>query len=812
MTALGRSGSAIRAALTIVMCAWSQVASAQLACDPCTVGVVLDGPWERNDEIRGIFEREVLDLTSGEFVVQFPAAKRLLADWTLEGARQAVEALIADPEVDILLTSGPVASTYVGRRGNLPKPVIAAFVLDPELLGIPVATNDEGDRVSGVTNLTYVTFPSDLSETLTRFREVAPFDHLTILVNEGLATAIPELLDNTRAEVQELGIALEVIRVSNSVEAALAAISPESDAVYVVPLMQLPPGDFDRLVRGLIERRLPSFSYWGRSEVERGLLTSIYLDTDFERIGRRIAVSLRRVVRGDDAGTIPVDFRRSQRLTLNMATARAIGAYPSWSVMTEAEILHDDREDIQRQLDLMSVARMALDVNLDLLAQGRFVAAGAQDVQVARSVRFPQLNVSGLTQFIDKDRAEASFGSQPQRAFVGRAGVSQLIYSDAALAGVEIEQQVQEARVQQHAQTRLDVIRDATVAYLNVLRAKTFERIQRENLNVTRSNLELAQARRRIGVARASEVIRWENQIANNRREVIRASAQRNIAEIQLNRLLNRPLEEPFLTMESDLGDPALLTTAAQLSPYLDNPFAFDIFRDFMTREALAAAPEIAQLDAGIQAQTRALVTADRAFWAPTVALQGDVSGVQTAGAGSSGPGLDLPVGFAFTRPNKINWTLGLNASLPLFTGGARRAERTRAEEALAKLQLDRRAVAERIEQRVRSALHAAGASFAGIELANTAADAARSNLTLVTDAYEQGVLSILDLLDAQNAALVAEQLAANAVYDYLIDLMNVQRALGRFDFFREPAEQQAFLDRLARFFSAAGYQPGPIR
>ena len=28
------------------------VAVAQMQCEPCTVGVVLDGPWERNDEVR----------------------------------------------------------------------------------------------------------------------------------------------------------------------------------------------------------------------------------------------------------------------------------------------------------------------------------------------------------------------------------------------------------------------------------------------------------------------------------------------------------------------------------------------------------------------------------------------------------------------------------------------------------------------------------------------------------------------------------------------------------------------------------------
>ena len=385
--------------------------------------------------------------------------------------------------------------------------------------------------------------------------------------------------------------------------------------------------------------------------------------------------------------------------------------------------------------------------------------------------------------------------------------MSQLIYSDSARANVDIQGHLQTSREQVRERTRLDVALDGAAAYLDVLRAKAFERIQRDNLTVIRSNLELAETRRRIGVARQSEVIRWENEIANNRRDVIRANAQRNLAEIELNRLLNRPLEESFATVESDLDDPNLLTTAAQLEPYVGNPVAFDIFRDFMTEEGLARAPELRELDAAIRSQRRTVVAAERAFWAPTVALQADVTGIETGGVGSGTLGLNLPFPSALSRPNGLNWTIGFSASVPVFSGGARRAELGRAREVLDERLLDRRAAAERLEQRIRSTLHQVGASYAAIELAWLAADAARRNQALVTDAYEQGVVPILDLLDAQNAALVADQVAASVVYDYLIDLMRVQRAIGRFDFLMTSDEHQVFLKRLEAFFTAAGYQ-----
>ncbi len=81
------------------------------------------------------------------------------------------------------------------------------------------------------------------------------------------------------------------------------------------------------------------------------------------------------------------------------------------------------------------------------------------------------------------------------------------------------------------------------------------------------------------------------------------------------------------------------------------------------------------------------------------------------------------------------------------------------------------------------------------------AAEAARKNLELVTDSYSRGVVSIIDLLDAKNAALVAEGCAANAEYDVLIDLMQLQRGTNNIDFFRSDEERTAWFDRLAAFF-----------
>lgn len=104
--------------------------------------------------------------------------------------------------------------------------------------------------------------------------------------------------------------------------------------------------------------------------------------------------------------------------------------------------------------------------------------------------------------------------------------------------------------------------------------------------------------------------------------------------------------------------------------------------------------------------------------------------------------------------------------------------------------------------------MEVARASLTGIGLARQAADAAAKNLELVTDAYARGAVSIIDLLDAQNAGLNAEELATNATYDYLVDLLEVERAISSIELLGTPETSAAFFVRLEKYFRERGLSP----
>ncbi len=758
------------------------------------IGVVVDGPWLNNDWIRELTSTEVKTLTEGEFDVRFPDEHYLIGDGTYLTAQDNIRRLLDDSDVDLVITWGLISSHAVCCFGNPPKPVIAPVVLDPLLQGLPF----ENGR-SGVPNLNYVTLPDTLARQLQLFRDIVPFEHVAILTSAQLVEAIPEIMERT-SNLTGSELAFEYVPVGVSAKEALQALSPSVDAVYVWPLFQFSQEEYGKLIAGLIELELPSFSGLGGGDVEAGMLASAGSPEFFPKLTRRIALNVQRILLGEDAGDLPVAFSVRDNLVINMATARAIDVSPRWEVLIEAELLHAEDVEGAYDLDIEKAVREAVEVNLDLVARRISLAAGAEEVAIARSSLRPQLDLSATGLQVDEDRAAASFGSQPERSATGSLTLSQILYSDAASANVAIQRRLQEGREADLETLELDIAVEAATTYLNLMRAKALERVQRNNVDRTKSNLDLAEVRRDIGVASAGEVLRWESEVATARQSLIEAIADRRSAEIAVNRLLHRRLEAPFIAEEVTLETRGLGATESRFHFFVDTPKRYQLIRDFIVVEGLSRSPELTQIDAAIEAQARLAASARRAFWSPTVAIQGGLDEILSkSGAGSQAgvPGLGLPVA------DDTGWSFALNASLPLFAGGLRFAERSQAELELKRLQLERSAVAERLEQRIRTALEQARSSFIGIRLSGQAAEAARGNLDLVEDSYARGVASLLDLLDAQTNSLNAEEQSANALYNFLIDLLETQRAANSIEFLVTDDERDAFLERLVGYLQA---------
>lgn len=767
------------------------------------IGLIRDGATGDRLDTQALVRREIEELTSGEFRVEFPPEAQVSGEWTVESIDRAWDRLFALRGLDLVVAIGLIASQRAGARERLPVPVVGMFVVDPRAQGLPF---DARRGASSRRNFTYVANPELLEADLGQMKKLFRARRIAYLMTEAFRASVPGLADDVRRTAADLGLELDLIGVDGT--DPLSRLPDDVDAVYVGVLPRLSAEAMTALLDGLRARGLPSFVQSGRPAVEAGGLAGIADGIDLPRRARRVALNVQRIALGESAADIPVFITRTKRLVINMATARDIGFWPDWAAMTQAELLERKRTDVERRLTLESAAREALERNLEFLANEQAVEAGAKEIARARARLFLQADAELAGSWIDRDRT-ASIQNRAERQIDLSLSGRQVLYDDSFYANLTVQKYIQESREYDRETLRLDVLQAATKSYLDVLRTLTLERIQVKNLDLTRSNRELAVVRRSVGVAGPSEVYRWDSQLASDQSAVIDAIAQRNAAEIGLNRVLNHPLEDPFIASEAEMDDPLELLEGSSWARSVENPFTFKVFRSFMSEVGIEASPALQAIDAGISATERQLVAANRAWWLPQFGLEGQV-GVIVAQDGNGSEEFDpgvLPPELSLATPDDVSWLVGVNASYPLFTGLERRAEVRQAKLEIQQQRLERQSVALQVEEAVRQSLHIAGASYAAIGLSRESAEAARKNLEVIRDSYAEGTTGYLNLLDAQNQALVAEQVAANAVFDFLSDLMDVQRAINRFVMLEGPAEQDRFEERLKVYFRDADLQ-----
>ena len=214
---------------------WSYVEAKSLPV--IQIGTVRDGPSELVPELRDLIQKEIRELTSGEFDIRFPDDLQLEGGWSVQGVKQAIDRVLAQPRVDLVIALGILASQEVSQRKQLPKPVIAPLIIDPHLQGLPFKKG-----TSGMKNLSYLVTGKGFERDLEAFKEVFPFTRLTLLADRVLLEAFPPVKDRARKMAETYGVKLTVVPVETSAEAAIGSIPPDTEAVYLSPLPRLLAG------------------------------------------------------------------------------------------------------------------------------------------------------------------------------------------------------------------------------------------------------------------------------------------------------------------------------------------------------------------------------------------------------------------------------------------------------------------------------------------------------------------------------------------------------------------------------------------
>ena len=744
-----------------------------------TIAILTDGPWLSNPQAVELFKKEIVRNAEGNFIPVFPKQFMVSGDNSADLIRQRFEKLLSTPEVDLVLTLGTIGSAIAVKSKNLRKPVIAPFIFNASALKPPLKNGG-----SGVYNLTYTDLKIPVDQAILTFRKITPISDIAILVDERDLKALPSIEKFARSLANEYSIKVRMVAARTSGDEAVAMIPEECDAVLIGPLWRLTPTEFSHLTQSLVARKLPSFSLWNRNDVVKGILASDMPADTLDQIARLTAITTQEILTGEDASKLPVAFYHQGQTCINMATARAIGVYPSLAMMTGADLLNEKRTNIKRQLTIKQAVDEALQSNLDLISTRLKVEEGRHTVDQARSALLPQIGLETGASSIDGDRARAAAGMTPQHIWTGSAKGVQQIYSENSWAQFTAEKYRQDGRDMEFAKIRLDIIEEAAIAYLNVLRAQNIEQIYKNNIKLTQENLNRARIRVNTGIAGPDELYRWQTQFAKDQQAVLYRESETFDSKEALNRILNRPLDEPFKLTETKLNDPLLIAGDQLFFNLIQNPRYFRTFRSLAVEKALEIRPELKAYDAAIAAQKRLHTASKRSFWLPDFTIEGGVD--QIFADSGNGQRNDNPADI-----NRTDWSIGVYARFPLFEGGRKIATLKRTGTAVTRLHSEKSAAANYVQQEVLKSINNTRASYPSIILSREAAEAARRNLKLITSSYMEGIKSIIDLIDAQAQFLTTRQTATNAVYDFLIDMMKLERNMGKFITFLPEEEKQ---------------------
>ncbi|AXH64209.1 outer membrane channel protein TolC [Providencia huaxiensis] len=143
------------------------------------------------------------------------------------------------------------------------------------------------------------------------------------------------------------------------------------------------------------------------------------------------------------------------------------------------------------------------------------------------------------------------------------------------------------------------------------------------------------------------------------------------------------------------------------------------------------------------------------------------------------GSGYNTPYGGSASNSYNGQNSIGLNLSIPLYTGGAVSSQVEQAQYGFQGASEQLESVYRNVIQLVRSSFNNVSSSISSINAYKQVVVSAQSSLDAMEAGYQVGTRTIVDVLTATTALYQAKQNLSNARYDYMINQLNIEFARG---------------------------------
>ena len=285
---------------------------------------------------------------------------------------------------------------------------------------------------------------------------------------------------------------------------------------------------------------------------------------------------------------------------------------------------------------------------------------------------------------------------------------------------------------------------DLSQAFFTVLQRQGEVETLEDSVSVERERVREVRARQEVGLARRTEYLLVEAQLAEDESDLTRARNDLQVALQRLGFLMGRPVAGP-------LRDDIVLP-----DPLGEEPPSFE--------EALQARSDMRQLERQVEA-ARYQVAVSR---------------------GSYFPSIDLEARNYLDRQNvsefaqETDWTAEVTFSFPIFDGGRARAGVFNARADLDRATLSRDELARQIALEIETVWRTLQSDLARLRTLESSVASADESYRLVQEEYRAGLATNLEVITAHNLFLSSSLERERQRYQVKLDWVALELARGR--------------------------------
>ena len=286
---------------------------------------------------------------------------------------------------------------------------------------------------------------------------------------------------------------------------------------------------------------------------------------------------------------------------------------------------------------------------------------------------------------------------------------------------------------------------DVSEAFYGALLAVEFVKVAQQTVDLVEKQLQIAKNLFKSGAATHFDVLRAQVRLANTKSELIRAQNQVRLAKDAYKNVLN-----------IDLGEEIDVKGNFNVSEV-------ELYLESFIQTAVEKRPEVHQLEFSERA---------------------DGKRVDVAKTGNK-PDLSFFANYQVDDNEKLSkmnrlWNLGFAVNIPIFDGFATRAAVQGAEAGLKQTQLGKQQLIDAVELETRTAYRNLVQAKALIAAQKETVAQAQESVRLANVRYENGMITSVELTDAQLALAQAEVNRLQSLHDYVVGLARLEKAIGQ--------------------------------